>query len=171
MGVTAGDTNRELTALPAEQEKKIKSGGKLTKTKRLKMLRRFSTLLIQQHHDAVAVGVAVEMSGDDVAVLPADGHQSLVVLLPDGGDVPGEGQVAHWHVADDVDLRWADRGSSNSSWVTTKRCKKPRAWRRGTVVPRYRTFSLFLADSSRVSCSHWNCSAGSVMLLVALSGL
>lgn len=38
------------------------------------MLRRFSTLLIQQHHDAVAVGVAVEMSGDDVAVLPADGH-------------------------------------------------------------------------------------------------
>lgn len=75
MGVTAGDTNRELTGLPCRTEEKNKVRRKIDKNqKRLKMLRRFSTLLIQQHHDAVAVGVAVEMSGDDVAVLPADGH-------------------------------------------------------------------------------------------------
>lgn len=64
------------------------------------------TLLVQQHHDAVAVGVAIEMPGDDVAVLPADGHQPLVVALPDGGGVTDEGQVTHWDVSYDVDLRW-----------------------------------------------------------------
>lgn len=62
------------------------------------------TLLVQQHHDAVTVGVAIKMTRDDITVLPEDGHQPLVVALSNGGDVPGEGQVAHGHVTYDVHL-------------------------------------------------------------------
>lgn len=62
------------------------------------------TLLVQQHHDAVTVGVAIKMTRDDITVLPEDGDQPLVVVLSNGGDVPGEGQVAHGHVTYDVHL-------------------------------------------------------------------
>lgn len=63
------------------------------------------TLLVQQHHNAVAVGVAIELARDDTTVLPEDGKQPLVVALSDGGGVPGEGQVSHRHVADDIHLQ------------------------------------------------------------------
>lgn len=109
MGVTAGDTNREFTGLPAERKTtlnlQISCSIKRSACCGCKAAHRRPTLLIQQHHDAVAVGVAVEMPGDDVAVLPADGHQPLVVALPDGGGVTDEGQVTHRDVSYDVDLR------------------------------------------------------------------
>lgn len=54
------------------------------------------------------MGVAVEMSRDDVAVRPEDGDQPLVVALPHGGGAPGVGQVPHRYVSDDVHLQ---RGS------------------------------------------------------------
>lgn len=50
------------------------------------------------------MGVAIKMTCNDVTVLPEDGEQLLVVALSDGGDVPGEGQVAHWHMTYDVHL-------------------------------------------------------------------
>lgn len=62
------------------------------------------TLLVQQHHDAVAVGVAIKMPRDDITVLPEDGDQPLVVALSDSSDVPGERQVSHWHMTNDVHL-------------------------------------------------------------------
>ena len=62
------------------------------------------TLLVQQHHDAVAVGVAVEMSGNDVTVLPADGHQPLVVALSYRSGVSDKGQVAHRDMSYNVHL-------------------------------------------------------------------
>lgn len=65
----------------------------------------FITLLVQQHHDAVTVGVAIEMSRDDVTVLPEDRHQPLVVALRHGGGVSGKGQVTDRNVGDDVHLQ------------------------------------------------------------------
>lgn len=62
------------------------------------------TLFVQQHHDAVTVGVAIEMSGNDVTVLPADGDQPLVVALSHSSDVSDKGQVPHRHMSDDVHL-------------------------------------------------------------------
>lgn len=73
------------------------------------------TLLVQQHHDAVTVGVAIEMSSNDVAVLPADGDQPLVVALPYSRGVPDEGQVPHRNVSDDVHL---ERHGSHINFFT-----------------------------------------------------
>lgn len=64
----------------------------------------FITLFVQQHHDAVSVGVAVEMSGDHVTEPPEDGDQPLVVALPDSRGVSSEWQVTDRHVSDDEDL-------------------------------------------------------------------
>ena len=103
IGVTAGDTKRELSGLPAEQKDKpvsyiflhfdIKQRTKLHVTR-----------LVQQHHDAVTVGVAVEMTCDDITVLPEDGNQPLVVALSYSSDVSGKGQVAHWYMGYNVHL-------------------------------------------------------------------
>lgn len=60
--------------------------------------------MVQQHHDAVTVGVAIKLPRDDITVLPEDGDQPLVVALSDSGDVPGEGQVSHWNMTNDVHL-------------------------------------------------------------------
>lgn len=62
------------------------------------------TLLVQQHHDAVPVGVAIEMSRNDITVLPEDGDQPLVVALSNGGGVSGKGQVPHWYMSYDEHL-------------------------------------------------------------------
>lgn len=60
--------------------------------------------MVQQHHDAVAVGVAVEMSGNDVTVLPADGDQPLVVASSYRSGVSDKGQVPHRDMSYDVHL-------------------------------------------------------------------
>lgn len=60
--------------------------------------------MVQQHHDAVAVGVAIEMTGDDRTVLPADGDQPLVEVFFKSSGVPQKGLVPHWYVSYDVDL-------------------------------------------------------------------
>lgn len=64
----------------------------------------YFTLLVQQHHDAVTMGVAIEMSRNDVTVLPADGDQPLVVALSYSSGVPDKGQVPHWYMSYDVHL-------------------------------------------------------------------
>lgn len=70
----------------------------------LRPVRRIFTLLVQQHHDAVSMGVAIEMPRDDVTVLPADGHQPLIVALSDSSGVSDEGQVPHRYMSYDVHL-------------------------------------------------------------------
>lgn len=60
--------------------------------------------MVEQHHDAVSVRVAVEMSGDDVTVLPEDGDQPLVVAYSHSSGASGKRQVPHWYVGYDVDL-------------------------------------------------------------------
>lgn len=50
------------------------------------------------------MGVAVELSRDDITVLSEDGDQPVVVSLSDGGDVSGEGQEPHGNVCYDVNL-------------------------------------------------------------------
>lgn len=62
------------------------------------------TVLVQQHHDAVSMGVAIEMSRDDMTVLPEDGNQFLVVTLSYSSDASGKGQEAHRHVGYDEHL-------------------------------------------------------------------
>jgi len=64
----------------------------------------FLTLLVQQHHNAVSVGVAVEMSCNDTAVLPEDGDQPLVVAFSYSRGVSDKGQISHRHVGYDVYL-------------------------------------------------------------------
>lgn len=61
-------------------------------------------MLVQQHHDAVSVGVAIKLSRNNVAELPEDGHQPLVVDFPDSGGVSIKGQESHWNVGNDVNL-------------------------------------------------------------------
>jgi len=51
------------------------------------------------------VGVAVEVPCDDTAVLSEDGHQPLVVLLSNSGDVSGKRQVSNWHMCYDENLK------------------------------------------------------------------
>lgn len=62
------------------------------------------TFLVQQHHDTVSMGVAVEMPSNNITVLPKDGNQSLVVYLSDGSDVSGKGKVTHRYMGYDVHL-------------------------------------------------------------------
>lgn len=62
------------------------------------------TFLVQQHHDAVTVGVAIEMTRNDMTVIPEDGNQPLIVALSNSSDVPGKGQVPHWYMGYDVNL-------------------------------------------------------------------
>lgn len=63
------------------------------------------TSLVQQHHDAVPVGVAVEMSGDNRSVFPEDADQPLVVAFLNGGGVFDKRQVTHRNVSNDVNLQ------------------------------------------------------------------
>lgn len=62
------------------------------------------TLLVEQHHDAVTVRVAVEMSCNDMTVLPEDGDQPLVVTLSYSSGASGKRQVPHRYMGYDVDL-------------------------------------------------------------------
>lgn len=62
------------------------------------------TSVILKDHDAVSVGVAIELSGYDVAVVSEDLHQLFVVDFAHGGGVEGVRQVTNWNVSDDVDL-------------------------------------------------------------------
>lgn len=63
------------------------------------------TPLVQQHHDAVSVGVAVEMPGNHVSVLPEDADQPLVVAFLNSSGVFDERQIAHRNVTYDVNLQ------------------------------------------------------------------
>ena len=62
------------------------------------------TFFIQQHHDAVSVGVAIEVACDHMAVLSKDVHQPLVVALSYSGDVSGKRQVSDRHMCYDEHL-------------------------------------------------------------------
>ena len=62
------------------------------------------TFFIQQHHDAVSMGVAIEVACDDMAVLSKDGHQPLVVVLSNSSDVSGKRQVSNRHMCYDENL-------------------------------------------------------------------
>lgn len=61
-------------------------------------------MLVQQHHDAVTVGVPIEVPRNDMTVLPEDGDQPLVLALSYSRGVSGKGQVPHWYVSYDVHL-------------------------------------------------------------------
>lgn len=71
------------------------------------------TVWTEQHHEAVSVGVAVEVPCDDMAVLSEDGHQPLVVVLANSRGVSGKRQVSNWHMCYDENLkrgfRWIQR--------------------------------------------------------------
>lgn len=152
MGVTAGETKSELSGFPTEPGKRPQANPSGFNAGDLQ----FFTLVVQQHHDAVTVGVAVKMPRDDAAVLPEDGDQPLVVALSDSGDVPGEGQVPHWHVADDVHLQ--PRANQR------KKAGAPRG------EGRRPTFSRLRVAFSSVFSSQSNWPAGSVALHVTWFG-
>lgn len=79
----------------------------------------FLALFIQQHHDAVSVGVAIKLPCNNMAVLPEDGHQPLIVAPSDGGGVPDEGQVSHRDVGDDVHLQYKNVKLQGLNWLST----------------------------------------------------
>lgn len=114
--------------------------------------------MVQQHHDAVTVGVAIKMARDDITILPEDGDQPLVVALSDSRDVPGEGEISHWHVTNDVHLESHVIQVKNDS-RSTPQGEAPRP-----------TFSRLRVAFSSVFSSQSNCPAGSVMLRVTSFG-
>ena len=128
----------------------------------------FFTLLVQQHHDAVAVGVAVEMSGDDVTVLPADGDQPLVVASSYRSGVSDIGQVPHRDMSYDVHL---DQEVSHIKGMSIQLMILSWLWGGSKVQGgSAQTFSWLWAAFSSLFSSHSYCPAGSVMLHVTLSG-
>lgn len=69
----------------------------------------FFTSLVQQHHEAVSMCVPIEMSRNDMTVLPEDGDQPLVVALSHSSGVSGKGQVTHWYMGYNVHLQRGGR--------------------------------------------------------------
>ncbi len=63
------------------------------------------TLSVQQHHDAVSMGVAIEVSGDNVTVLPADCDQPLVVALSNSSGVSCKWQKPQRYMRYNVHLK------------------------------------------------------------------